>query len=107
MPKILGKKEITILEVKQLLETVDNLNSLQIRTLEYAAKFSKEIPTKTAELVEKLMSEIGIERADAVEVINIMPSSIEELRTFFSTGRKRLVITTQLEKMLKILDAYR
>lgn len=107
MPKILGKREITILEAKRLLEAVDDLNPLQIRTLEYAAKFSKDIPSETAELVERLMNEIGIERVDAIEVVNIMPTSIEELRTFFSTGRKRLVITTQLEKMLKILDEYR
>jgi DNA-directed RNA polymerase subunit F len=36
-----------------------------------------------------------------------MPSSLEELRVFFSSGRKRLIATTQLEEMLKLLDKYR
>jgi len=50
---------------------------------------------------------LNIERTDAIQVINSMPSSLEELRAFFSSGRKRLITTTQLEEMLKLLDQYR
>ncbi|MFH0748336.1 MAG: RNA polymerase Rpb4 [Candidatus Bathyarchaeota archaeon] len=105
--KMVSKKEITIAEAKEILEKIENPNPFQARTLEYANKFSKGDPKKVSELVEKLIKEFEIERKDAIEVVNCMPASIEELRAFFSTGRKRLVITMQLEKMLHLLDEYR
>lgn len=105
--KIAERREITIAEAKQILEKLENLNPFQARTLEYANKFAKVDPSKANELVETLIKEFEIERKDAIEVVNCMPTSIEELRAFFSTGRKRLIITTQLEKMLKLLDEYR
>jgi DNA-directed RNA polymerase subunit F len=107
MPKIVNQKEITISETKKILEKIDNLNPFQIRTLEYTNKISKIEPSKAVELVDKLIDEFKIERKDAIEVVNSMPKSIEELRAFFSIGRKRLVITAQLEKMLRLLDNYR
>jgi len=107
MPKMVDRKEITVSEAKQILEKFENLNLFQTRALEYANKFSKIDPSKAAELVDKLVGEFEIERRDAIEVVNCMPTSVEELRAFFSIGRKRLIITAQLEKMLKILDEYR
>ncbi len=62
---------------------------------------------KAEELVEKLMDTFMIERKDAVQVVNCMPASIQELRVFFSTGRKRIILTSQLEEMLRILNEYR
>ena len=105
--KIAQRKEITIAEAKQILEKLDNPNPFQVRTLEYTNKFAKVDPSKANELIEKLMKEFEIEKKDAIEVVNCMPKSIEELRAFFSTGRKRLVITAQLEKMLELLNKYR
>ncbi len=105
--KIAERKEITIAEAKQILEKLDNPNPFQVRTLEYANKFAKVDPLKANELIEKLMKEFEIEKKDAIEVVNCMPTSTEELRAFFSTGRKRLIITTQLEKMLELLNQYR
>jgi len=102
-----NKKEITISEAKQILDKLENPNPFQIRTLEYVSKFAKIDPSKAVELVNKLVEEFEIERKDAIEVVNAMPSTLEELRAFFSTGRKRLIITTKLEKILKILNEYR
>ena len=107
MPKIEERKEITIPEVKEILEKMEDLNPFQMRTLEYTNKFSKNTPFQAVELVDRLINEFEIERKDAIEVINCMPISVEELRSFFSTGRKRLIITVKLEDMLKILDEYR
>ncbi|MFH0897871.1 MAG: RNA polymerase Rpb4 [Candidatus Bathyarchaeota archaeon] len=104
--KIAGRKEITIAEAKQILEKLDSLNPFQARTLDYARKFVKIDPSKANELVEKLIKEFEIDRKDAIEVVNCMPTSIEELRVFFSIGRKRLIITAQLEKMLELLKEY-
>jgi len=107
VPTIIDEKKITISEAKGVLEKVDDPNLFQIRTLEYAKKFSKIDPSKAAKIVNKLVDEFEIERKDAIEVVNCMPTSVEELRAFFSTGRKRLIITSKLEKMLTILDDYR
>ena len=105
--KIVVKKEITISEAKNLLERINELNQLQLRTFEYAKKFSKIDPQKAEEIVNALMDKFKIERDDAVQVVNCMPQSIQELRSFFSTGAKKIILTSQLEEILKILDQYR
>ena len=51
---------------------------------------------------KQLESECGLTEEEAVEVINIMPKSTEELRTFTSGWRKLLPSET-LDKILKIL----
>lgn len=107
MPKrIVGRKEITISEAKALMDKIETPSQFQVRTKEYVDKFSKLNPAKIPELLEALL-ELKIERNDAIQVINCMPTTIEELRVFFSSGRKRLVATTKLEEMLKMLDKYR
>ncbi len=107
MPKrIVGRKEITVPEAKALMDKIENPNQFQIRTKEYVDKFSKVDPAKAPELVEALLA-FNIERTDAIQVVNCMPSTLEELRVFFSSGRKRLIVTSQLEEMLKVIDKYR
>ena len=39
---------------------------------------------------------------EAVELVNILPKSLEELRSF-TFGWKKLILTNTLEKMLEIL----
>lgn len=107
MPKkIVERKEITISEAKGLMDKIETPSQFQVRTKEYVDKFSKLDPAKAPELLEAFL-ELKIERNDAIQVINCMPSTIEEMRVFFSSGRKRLVATTQLQEMLKMLDKYR
>ena len=105
--KIIAKNEITISEAKKLLEEAEELNQFQMRTLEYAKKGSKVDPSKAAELVALLIKTFEIDRKDAVQVVNCMPHSIPELRVFFSTVRKKIILTSQLEKMLDIVNKYR
>jgi DNA-directed RNA polymerase subunit F len=107
MPTVTERREITVSEAKKILEEIEDLSPFQSRTLEYANKFSKLDSSKAVELANRLISQFKIERKDAIEVVNCMPTSIEELRSFFSTGRKRLILTTRLEDMLKILNKYR
>ena len=107
MPKrIVGRKEIAIPEAKALMDKIEKPNQFQIRTKEYVDKFSKVDTAKAPELVEALLG-FNIERTDAIQVVNCMPSTLEELRVFFSTGRKRLIAGSQLEEMLKVIDKYR
>ncbi len=100
---IVNKKKITISEAKEILENVKDLNLYQLRIKEYVKKFSKIDPTMARELVDKLTQKFEIEKGDAISVVNCMPSSLEELRMFFLGGRKRLILTSQLEEMLKLL----
>ena len=105
--RIVEKKAVSIPEAKNLLEAVEVPNQFQLRTLEYVKKFSKVEGAKAQQLTDRLVQEFEIERGDAIAVVNCMPTSIEELRAFFYSGRKRLILTSQLEGMIKILDEYR
>jgi DNA-directed RNA polymerase subunit F len=105
--EIISKKKIAIPEAKELLEKIEDLNLYQNRILDYVKKFSKISPNKAKDLVEKLVETFEIEIGDAIYVVNCMPTSLEELRVFFSSGRKRLILTSQLQKMLKLLNEYR
>lgn len=110
MPKkILSEKPITIAEVKKILEErgEDQLDQFQRITLDYVKKFSKIDDKKAEELISTLTEKFGIDKVEAVQIVNSMPKSIEELRPFFATARRRIIGTTQLEAMLKVLDEFR
>lgn len=102
------EKNLTIPQVKKLLEELgeENLDQFQRRTLDYASKFSK-VNAETAEkLVEKLVSEFGLEEVEAVQIVNCMPSSVEELRVFLIGGRK-IIESSKLEEIVKLLNEHR
>jgi DNA-directed RNA polymerase subunit F len=106
--KILKVQPITIPEVKAILESLgeENLDQFQRRTLDYATKMSYVNPETARKLLEELRAEGTLEEEEAVQIVNIMPKSIEELRVFLAGGRK-IVETSKLEKILSILDKYR
>jgi large subunit ribosomal protein L21e len=109
MPKkLLKERAIPIPQVKELLESIgeENLDQFQRRTLDYTTKFSKIDGGRAEELVDKLKEEFELEEEDAVEIINCMPESIEEIRTFLARGR-RIVETSKLEGVLSLLNKYR
>ncbi len=108
MPKPLKEKILTLPEVKEILESLgeENLDQFQRRTLDYATKFSKIDSKSARELVKKLVEEHGLEEEEAVQIVNCMPESIEELRTFLAGGRK-IVETSKLEAIIGLLNEYR
>jgi DNA-directed RNA polymerase subunit F len=99
-----SKKLLTLSEAHQILEKIDveKADQIQKRTLDYASKFAKISAESAKKLRKQLESDCGLSTEEAVEVINIMPKSIEELRTF-TAGWRKLLPTETLEKMLKIL----
>ena len=109
MPKkILKIQPITIPEVKKILETLgeEQLDQFQRRSLDYAAKFSK-VDAETAEkLVKGLTEKYGLEVKEAIQIVNCMPKSIEELRVFLAGGR-RIIETSKLEAILSFLEEHR
>ena len=101
----LSEKRLALPQVKKVLEAIgeENLDQFQRRTLDYVNKFSK-VDAKVAErLLEKLVKEFGLEEAEAVQVVNCMPETVDELRVFLASGRK-IIETSKLEAIVSLLN---
>ncbi len=70
--------------------------------MDYVSKFSKTSSEKAVELKEKLVNECGLTEEEAIELVNILPKSKEEIRVF-TAGWKKLLPTEMLDKILEIL----
>ena len=100
------KREITVAEARKLLmDKAEELDPLQRRVLEYTIRFSKLDSTSAGELTEKLMKEAEIDRGLAVQIVNAMPETVPEIRTFL--GRQRIIAEDTLNKILDIIDKFR
>ena len=106
--KILKVQPITTPQVKALLKSLgeENLDQFQRRTLDYASKFSKISVESAEKLLKELKEKAELDEEEAVQIVNCMPKSIEELRVFLAGGR-RIVETSKLELILNLLDKYR
>lgn len=102
--RILKKKAITIAEVNELLKQIapEQLNPIQKRVLDYTSKFSKLPGERAKELIIKLKSEVGLAEEEAVEIVNILPETLDELRGIVS-GWKKLLSTEALQRILAII----
>lgn len=109
MPReIVKEEEVTLPKVKLLLEQRQKegeLSHLQKLTYDYATKFSKIDPEKADALLARLKEE-GVSGFLATQIVNIMPTSVEELRTIFS-AESRPVLPSELEKLLSIINTFR
>ncbi len=106
--KALKERTITVPQVKEALEAIgeERLDQFQRRTLDYATKFTKVDPEKADTLVKKVVEEFEVEEEEAVQIINAMPQSIQEIRVFLAGGR-RIIESSKLEKILAFLNKYR
>jgi DNA-directed RNA polymerase subunit F len=50
-----------------------------------------------------LVKEFGLEEAEAVQVVNCAPESIDELRVFLAGGKK-IIEATKLEAIVALLN---
>lgn len=100
------KKLLTIPEANQILQKIDmeKADQIQKRTLDYTTKFARAQADAAKKLRKDLEADCGLSEEEAVELVNIMPKSLEELRTFTS-GWRKLLSTETLEKILKILHS--
>jgi DNA-directed RNA polymerase subunit F len=101
---IIKKEVITLPQVKKVLEAIkpDEMDQIQRWTYDYVRKFAKTDSELAEKMVKRLVEECELKPEEAIEIINIMPTSIEELRAF-TYGWKKLILTETLEKMLNIL----
>jgi DNA-directed RNA polymerase subunit F len=60
--------------------------------------------SKKAEmLLEKLVKEFDLDEAEAVQVVNCLPETVDELRVFLAGGRK-IIETAKLEAIVSLLN---
>jgi len=106
--KEVSESRLTLPQVKKILETIgeENLDQFQRRTLDYANKFSKVEPEKAEELLQTLTKEYGLEEAEAVQIINCMPETVDEVRVFLAGGKK-IIETSKLHTIVELLNENR
>jgi DNA-directed RNA polymerase subunit F len=106
--KALKEHTITVPQVKEALESIgeDHLDQFQRRSLDYATKFAKVESNDVDIVLNKLVKDFEVEEEEAVQIVNAMPKSIQEIRVFLSGGRK-IIETSKLEKILDFLNKYR
>jgi DNA-directed RNA polymerase subunit F len=103
-----SENRLTVPQVKKVLEALgdENLDQFQRRTLDYVSKFSKVEPEKAEVLLQTLVKEYEIEEAEAVQIINCMPETVDELRVFLAGGRK-IIETSKLKSIVELLNENR
>jgi DNA-directed RNA polymerase subunit F len=104
MTEIIKKEVVTLPHVKEILESVkpDDMDQIQRWTADYVSKFAKVDSKKAQKMTYQLVEQCGLTEEESVEIVNIMPTSFEELRAF-TFGWKKLILTDTLAKILAIL----
>ena len=105
MEEVIKKRMVSLAEVKEILEKQDpeSLDQIQRWTYDYVSKFAKIEPKVAKKMKQELTSQCGLTEEEAVEIINILPKSLPELRSF-TFGWKKLILSETLKKILKIID---
>jgi DNA-directed RNA polymerase subunit F len=103
-----SESKLSLPQVKQVLESLgeENLDQFQRRTLDYVSKFTKADPADAETLLKRLTTEYELDEDDAVQIINCMPESVDELRIFLAGGRK-IIETQKLSAIVNLLNETR
>jgi DNA-directed RNA polymerase subunit F len=104
----LSEKKLALPQVKRELLALgeENLDQFQRRTFDYVSKFSRVDEAAVEGLLERLVKEFGLEEAEAVQIVNCAPESVDELRVFLAGGRK-IIETAKLEAIVALLNESR
>ncbi len=110
MPKeIVGEEEVTLPQVKKLLSKRGKESELSFQqsiTLEHASTFAKMAPAVAIKLVDRLMKNYELSRFQAVQIVNIAPINVEELKTILDTRSSDLT-EEQLVEIVEIIESNR
>jgi DNA-directed RNA polymerase subunit F len=99
------KKPITVAEAKKILEeNLEDLDPLQRRVHDYTVRFTK-LDAEQGEVMVAELIEAGVENPLAVQIVNALPESIGEVRTFL--GRRRIIAEDLMTNILRIIEKYR
>ncbi len=104
MPKeIISEEEVTLPQVKKLLAQRGKEGELSFQqsiTLEHAGSFSRMAPAVSVKVVEKILKSYDLNRSQAVQIVNIAPTTIEELKSILSSRSTNLTD----EQLIEIVD---
>ena len=105
MEEVVKKQMITLPEVKEILskQDIESMDQIQRWTHDYVSKFAKIEPKAAKKMKQDLISQCGLTEEEAVEIVNVLPNSLPELRSF-TFGWKKLILSETLGKILKIID---
>jgi len=105
MEEIVKKQMITLPEVKEILSKrdIESMDQIQRWTYDYVFKFAKIEPKVAKKMKQDLISQCGLTEEEAVEIVNVLPKSLPELRSF-TFGWKKLILSETLEKILKVIN---
>lgn len=108
MPKTVSEKNLTIAELKDILEKQEaqrELSTLENVTLDYARKLDKiGDPEKARRLVDELMKKHGLPEEYAVQLVNILPRVPGEVRMILSP-LNRIFSDDEIQDILNILSS--
>ena len=106
--KEVSESRLTLPQVKKVLDSIgeENLDQFQRRTLDYVNKFSKTEAGKAEELLQTLVKTYEIDEAEAIQILNCMPETVDELRIFLAGGRK-IIETAKLRSIVALLNENR
>ena len=107
MEEIKKKKPVSISEVKEILgkEDPESMDQIQRWTYDYVSKFVTIDPAKAKKMRQELIKKCELTEEEAVEIVNIRPTTLAELRSF-TFGWKKLILAETLAKMLKIIKEH-
>ena len=107
MEEVKKKESVSISEVKEILgkNDLETMDQIQRWTFDYVSKFSKVDEKIAKKVKQQLIEECELTEEEAVEIINIGPTTLAELRSF-TFGWKKLILSETLEKILKIIKEH-
>ena len=107
MEEVKKKQAISLSEVQEILGKVDveEMDQIQRWTYDYVSKFVSIDSKEAKEMKKQLIKECELTEEESVEIVNIRPTSLAELRSF-TFGWKKLILAETLEKMLKIIKEH-
>ena len=105
MEEVVKKRMLSLPEVKEILSKrdIESMDQIQRWTYDYVSKFAKIEPKVAKKMKQELISQCGLTEEEAVEIVNVLPKSLPELRSF-TFGWKKLILSETLEKILKIIN---
>ncbi|MBT3329485.1 MAG: RNA polymerase Rpb4 [Nitrosopumilus sp.] len=107
MEEVQKKQSISLSEVKEILGKVDveEMDQIQRWTYDYVSKFITIDAKAAKDMKKQLIKDCELTEDEAVEIVNIRPTSMAELRSF-TFGWKKLILAETLEKILKIIQSH-
>ena len=107
MEEVQKKQAISLSEVKEILGKVDveEMDQIQRWTYDYVSKFTSMDSKVAKEMKKQLIKDCELTEDEAVEIVNIRPTSMAELRSF-TFGWKKLILAETMEKILKIIQVH-